>query len=112
MLKKPTLKKYIELYRHEYEEFLGVNSLDKGYKIFSLDDQIIRYSKHLSFWLMKRDELEQSKPKDMKQRSLFFHLEINRTLTTIENIFDWDTMKRIVFIANEVQESHKRLLNL
>ena len=106
MLKKPTLKKYLELYRKEYEEYNNVNSFDKGYKIYDIDEQIIRYSKHLSFWLIKRYELEKIKPKDFKNRALFLHIEINRTLDTIENMFPLETVKRIIHIANEAQEAH------
>ena len=112
MLKKATLKKYLDLYRSEYEEYLNVNSFDKGYKLYSIDEQITRYSKHLSFWLMKRDELEKSKPKDFKNRGLFLHIEINRTIDTIQNMFPWETVKQIIVIADAAQEAHKSLLNL
>ena len=47
----------LEYYRGEYEKFNGVSSFDISIKPFTLDEQIMRYGKHIYFWYLKKTNL-------------------------------------------------------
>ena len=59
----------LEYYRGEYEKFNGVSSFDISIKPFTLDEQIMRYGKHISFWYLKKDQLDLINPPDKKELS-------------------------------------------
>ena len=79
-------KNYVDFYRNEYEEFIGVSTLNTNLQIYTLEEQIMRYAKHLSFWYMKIDQLKQTQPADTKQKETFLTLEIQRTINSISKI--------------------------
>ena len=58
------VEKYLNLYRPEYEEYMGTSSYDTSKQLFTEQEQIIRYSKHLGFWMMKYDLIQSNKPPD------------------------------------------------
>ena len=99
MIKKTSIKKYIDFYRNEYEDYMNVNSNDTTYKYFTLEEQIERYSKHYSFWLIKKDELKHNNYKDKNNREKFIQMEIVRTLNTIQNMFPNDVVLKINCLA-------------
>ena len=80
-------KYYLELYRQEYEEYMKVNSYDRSEKLFTEEEQILRYSKHLSFWLMKFDLIRANKPPDYDTHIAFLVQAILKTQKYIDEMF-------------------------
>ena len=103
-------KYYLELYRQEYEEYMGVSSYDTFEKLFTEEEQIIRYSKHLGFWLMKFDLTHLNKPSDYKTHSVFLLQNIAKTNDSIKEMFPKDVIDIIKDIAKGARDLHKTII--
>ena len=108
---KDIFNKCLDYYRDEYEEFMGVSTFSTNSQIFTLEEQVMRYAKHLSFWYMKLDQLKQTKPADIKYKNKFLKLETQRTIKTIENIFPDEIVSTIIEMATTTRNIHKGILN-
>ena len=103
-------KYYLELYRQEYEEYMEVNSKERYIELFTEQEQIQRYSKHLSFWLMKFDLIQLNKPPDYDTHSTFLLQAILKTQKSIHEMFPKSVIDTIKTIANETRDIHKKLI--
>ena len=110
MSKDYNTKYYLELYRQEYEEYMGSSSFDNSMKLFTEEEQIIRYSKHLGFWLMKFDLIHLNKPSDYKSHSLFLLQNIAKTNDSINQMFPTDVKDIIKNMARGARDIHKQII--
>lgn len=110
MVEKYDTKYYLELYRQEYEEYMGVSSYDTSNKLFTEEEQIIRYSKHLGFWLMKFDLIHSIKPSDYKTLSLFLLQNIAKTNDSMKQMFPKDVLYIIKNMARGARDIHKQII--
>ena len=81
-------KHFADYFRKSYEEFMGVSTKEIIYNIYTLEEQIERYSKNLTFWFIQLDKIiggKNTKNKIIKIR--FIKSQINRLMNTIANIF-------------------------
>ena len=100
----------MDLYRQEYEEYMGSSSFDNSIKLFTEEEQIIRYSKHLGFWLMKFDLIHLNKPSDYKSHSLFLWQNIAKTNDSINQMFPTDVKDIIKNMARGARDIHKQII--
>ena len=107
---KNIFNKYLDYYRDEYEDFMGVSTLNTNSQIYTLEEQVMRYAKHLSFWYMKIDQLKQTQPDDMKIKNKFLKMETQRTIRTIENIFPEEIVSQIINMAKTTRKIHQGIL--
>ena len=110
MTKDYNTKYYLDLYRQEYEEYMGSSSFDNSMKLFTEEEQIIRYSKHLGFWLMKFDLIHLNKPSDYKSHSLFLLQTIAKTNDLINQMFPTDVKDIIKNMARGARDIHKQII--
>lgn len=92
-----------EKIRYEFEESTNTeNAKDFSYKIFSMDDQINRYSKALAFWNIKLYNNNSLKEIYMFQSSR------NETYIRIHTIFSIPDQQKIIEKANELARIFKK----
>lgn len=94
----------LEYYRGEYETFNGVSSFDISIKPFTLDEQIMRYGKHISFWYLKKDQLDLINPPDKKEHEIFLNMEIKRSMSMIKLMLPKKAMKEILTMIVETRK--------
>ena len=110
MVESYNTKYYLELYRQEYEEYTGISSYDTSKKLFTEQDQIIRYSKHLGFWLMKFDLIRLNKPSDYDTHSIVVLKNIAKTNDSINQMFPKDVVNIIKHMARGARDIHKTII--
>ena len=54
-------KYFADYFRKSYENFMNVSTKEVKYNIYTLDEQIERYAKNLTFWYLQLDKLLNSK---------------------------------------------------
>ena len=96
----------LEYYRGEYEKFNGVSSFDISIKPFTLDEQIMRYGKHISFWYLKKDQLDLINPLDKKEREMFLNMEIKRSMSMIKLLLPKKAIKEILTMIVETRSTN------
>ncbi len=94
----------LEYYRGEYENFNGVSSFDFSIKPFTQDEQIMRYGKHISFWYMKKDQLDLINPPDKKDHEMFLNMEIKRSMCLIKLMLPRKAVKEILTMIVETRK--------
>ena len=80
-------KYFVDYYRKSYEEFIGVSTSEIKYNIYTIEEQIDRYAKNLTFWYLQLDEMIDSKKhknKIIKMR--FIKSQINILMNTINDL--------------------------
>ena len=108
MIKETTFKPFLCYFRDEYEEFIGEDNLDINSRLLTLEEQIMRYAKHLAFWCMKKDQLEKKNEKGEKMSAT--KLEIERTMNVIKNIFPNNVLITILNMVGETRKIHNHLI--
>ena len=101
---------YLELYRQEYEEYMGTSSYDTSKKLFTEQQQIIRYSKHLGFWMMKFDLIKLNKPPDYDSHALFILTNILSTNNWISLVFPRIVVDTIQGMAIGARDMHRQII--
>ena len=109
-MNKNIYKKMLDFYRDEYEDFIGVSSFDTSLKSFTLEEQIMRYAKHLSFWYMKLDQLKKYNPTDIDDHKIFLKFEISRAMTTVRTILPTEAVKKIITMIVETRKIQNHIL--
>ena len=108
-MNKKICKQFLDYHRDEYEQFMGVSSLDKSYKLFSLEQQQMRYAKHISFWYMKRDEIKNSNNNNIEQLH-FLQVQIYESLKNLKQMFPNDVIEQIMKIIIDTRKIHNHII--
>ena len=61
-------KCFADYFRKSYEEFMGVSTNEIKYNIYTLDEQIDRYAKNITFWYLQLNKLTNNKTQKIKLR--------------------------------------------
>jgi len=86
ILNKTDGKKF-EYFRKSYEDFMGVSTSVIKCNIYTLEEQIERYAKNLTFWYLQMAKMVDYKHKNKMNKILFIKSQVERLMNTIENIF-------------------------
>ena len=110
IINKKTDIELLEYYRHEYGKFTGTNTEDTSYKLFTLKEQIDRYSLKLAFWYIKIDELKQKEPNELKDKDEinFVKAQALETIKRINDLFPSDAVQEIQSNANIKRMNHDK----
>lgn len=107
-----------DIYRDEFEKYTGMNTKDTSIKFFSLEEQIGRYSKAMSFWILLRDRITLSK----KVNPTYYHKNennlnyincmIHTNMCKIDNQFPTPAVKEIISIVRQNQTKQINEMNI
>ena len=86
-----TNRYWLDYFRESYEQFIGVSTATIKKQLYTLEEQIERYSKNLAYWYIQL-ELEKTEshvnyPNDIQPKSEFIKSQITRLLNIIKDIF-------------------------
>ncbi len=107
-----------DIYRDEFEKYTGMNTRDNTVKLFTLDEQIDRYSKSLSFWTLLCDKIKLSKKinpdyyEEHEKNLNYIYCMISHNQFKIESIFPLPAVKRILDIVKNKQIENIKAMNL
>ncbi len=82
-----TDSKTFEYFRKPYEDFMGVSTSVIKCNIYTLEEQIERYAKNLTFWYLQMAKMVDYKHKNKMGKILFIKSQVERLMNTIEHIF-------------------------
>lgn len=100
----------LEYYRDEYEDFIGVSTFDVSLKAFTLEQQIMRYGKHICFWYMKKDQLDFRNPPNKTDHRTFINLEIKRAMDMIKERLPKKAVEIVLIMIVETRKVQKSML--
>ena len=84
-------KYWLDYFRKSYEEFTGVSTATIKKELYTLEEQIERYSINLAYWYiqleMEKTESNIKYSKGIQPKSMFIKSEIIRIMNIIKDIF-------------------------
>ena len=84
-------KYWLDYFRKSYEEFTGISTATIKKQLYTLEEQIERYSINLAYWYIQL-EIEKTEsnvkyPKGIQPKSMFIKSQIIRVINIIKDIF-------------------------
>ena len=96
-------------YREEYEKFTGEDTRGSNDAIYTLNQQITRYSKILAFWCIKLNELGEHREfytpdgiTSYNNKRMFFMMNIKMLHVRIDNMFPTEQIIKILEAADKL----------
>ena len=84
-------KYWLDYFRKSYEEFTGISTATIHKQIYTVEEQIERYSESLAFWYIQleinKTESSVKYPKGIESKSIFIKSQIIRVINIIKDIF-------------------------
>jgi len=82
---------WLDYFRTSYEEFIGVSTATIKKQLYTLEEQVEKYSRNLAYWYIQL-ELEKTEshvnyPNDIQPKNEFIKSQITRLLNIIKDIF-------------------------
>ena len=84
-------KYWLDYFRKSYEEFTGISTATIKKQLYTLEEQIERYSINLAYWYIQL-EIEKTEsnvkyPKGIQPKRMFIKSQIIRVINIIKDIF-------------------------
>ena len=105
----------LEIYREAFEDFTGFSTTNNTMRLFTEEEQVVRYAKVLAFWHIQRKELEKLKGANYakyfieKDREGFFQRQIFMVTKRMKALgFCNCVVKQILEHGNELVEEHQQ----
>lgn len=101
---KPEFHKELDIeFRNKYKEYFGIDSNnDIGIKIFTLEEQIERYSKNLFFWRKEFIEIDCNSTDKTVARYLFTRSKYDNILKMVKTKFFKSVQDKIINTADKL----------
>ena len=84
-------KYWLDYFRKSYEKFTGISTATIHKQIYTVEEQIERYSESLAFWYIQleinKTESNVKYPKGIQPKSEFIKSQIIRVINIIKDIF-------------------------
>ena len=78
---------FADYFRKSYEEFMGVSTNEVKYSIYTLEEQIDRYAKNISFWFIQLEKVKKTYGKNKITKIRFIKSQLSRLINATEQIF-------------------------
>ena len=86
-----TNKYWLDYFREGYEQYTGVSTTTIQKQLYTLEEQVERYSRTLAYWYiqleMEKTEPHVNYPNDIQPKSEFIKSQIVRLMNIIRDIF-------------------------
>ena len=103
-------KYWLDYFRKSYETFTGISTATVHKELYTLEEQIERYSESLAFWYIQLeiDKTESSikYPKDIESKRMFIKSQIVRLLNIMKDYHSSNITATIHKNAIDIKNNH------
>ena len=103
-------KYWLDYFRKSYEQFTGVSTATIKKQLYTLEEQIERYSLNLAYWYiqleMEKTESNVKYPKGIESKSIFIKSQIVRLINIIKDYHSSNITKTIHKNAIDIKNNY------
>jgi len=103
-------KYWLDYFRKSYEEFNNVSTATIKKGLYTLEEQVERYSRNLAYWYiqleMEKKESNVKYPKDIESKRMFIKSQIVRLLNIIKDYHSSNITKTIHKNAIDIKNNN------
>ncbi len=98
---------WMEYFRKSYENFMEIDTTHFEIQVYTLEEQVERYSKNLAYWFIQLESDKQHKSKIKQlQKEQFIKLQIKNLQDLSKNIFPPDVPELVEYNTNHIINEH------